>query len=81
MLNGIRIIESVYLVEDAEVWVPLGRSGWKTPRVVQVPSRKAVALDSHMLVMHPVAVAELRRLSEGKQLIASFKLPPQESLR
>jgi hypothetical protein len=53
MMDGMRVIESAYLVEDGWAWQPLGRSGWKGKRRVQVPYRGAVRLNASTFVMHP----------------------------
>lgn len=75
MMNGVRIIESVYLTEPGEPykvrrtwrerlfslpWQPLKATRTITP---QVPMRGGYQLGDGTIVMHPAMVAEFR---EGK---------------
>lgn len=60
MISGMRIIESLYLVEDGWAWLPLGRSGWKGKCRVKVPYQGALQIDANTIIMHPTVVRQLR---------------------
>jgi len=66
ILNGIRILESVWLTVNGEPyqdWVPCGRSGWSVKRwiVPQVPHPGALQIDAFTVLMHPATVAVLKQ--------------------
>ncbi len=64
MIGGLRVIESLHLVEYDLAWLPLGRRGWKAKRRVKVPYRGAVRLNETTLVMHPAIVQQLRQQAD-----------------
>ena len=79
MLNGMRVIESVYLEEDGEPvqvrrswrerlfsrpWRPLVSTRMVIPKI---PYRGAVQLDANTLVMHPQTLQQLRAISQPSE--------------
>lgn len=58
--EAMRIIESLYAVEDGIAWVPAGRSGWKIKRIVKVPMRGGYQIGPDTIVMHPATAAIAR---------------------
>lgn len=77
MFNGMRVIESIYLVQDGEPyaekrtwrerlftrpWRPLLNLRIVTPRI---PYQGVVQLDANTLVMHPETLRKLKETIDG----------------